>query len=223
MSMASDPSPSPTDPGAERAGGPVLGLLAKGLELWLRQQCEAIERLEIRLQGSAAQLVRGQLDGVVLEARRVMYRNLRIDRVELRSAPIRLRMGALLRGQSLQLEHPFAVQGTVAFNADDLGRSLATPEWQSLGDGLVEDLLGLTPLAGLRIEGDRLILAVSGSGSFRPVEVATAVAAAEGTVELRSVAGGAVARLPMDGAIQIARAELAAGLLELEGVARVSP
>jgi hypothetical protein len=53
--------------------------------------------------------------------------------------------------------------------------------------------------------------------------VATAVAAAEGTVELRSVAGGAVARLPMDGAIQIARAELAAGLLELEGVARVSP
>lgn len=221
--MVSDPSPSPVDSGAARAGGPVLGLLAKGLELWLRQQCEAIERLEIRLQGSAAQLVRGRLDGVVLEARRVMYRNLRIDRVELRSAPIRVRMGALLRGQSLQLEHPFAVHGTVAFNADDLGRSLATPQWRGLGDGLVEDLLGLTPLAGLRIEGDRLILAVTGSGSGRPVEVATAVAAAEGTVELRSVAGGAVARLPMDEAIRIARAEVAAGLLELEGEARVSP
>lgn len=201
----------------------MLGLLAKGLELWLRQQCDAIDRLEIRLEGSAAQLVRGRLDGVVLEARRVLYRNLRIDRVELRTAPIRVRMGALLLGQSVQLEHSFAVRGTVAFNADDLARSLASPEWRGLGDGLAEDLLGLSPLAGLRIQGDRLILTATGSGSTIPLELATEVVAADGTVELRSVAGGASARLPMDPAIQIERAELAAGLLELEGQARVSP
>ncbi len=201
----------------------MLGLLAKGLELWLRQQCDAIDRLEIRLEGSAAQLVRGRLDGVVLEARRVLYRNLRIDRVALRTAPIRVRMGALLLGQSVQLEHSFAVRGTVAFNADDLARSLASPEWRGLGDGLAEDLLGLSPLAGLRIQGDRLILTATGSGSTIPLELATEVVAADGTVELRSVAGGASARLPMDPAIQIERAELAAGLLELEGQARVSP
>ena len=201
----------------------MLGLLAKGLELWLRQQCDAIDRLEIRLEGSAAQLVRGRLDGVVLEARRVLYRNLRIDRVALRTAPIRVRMGALLLGQSVQLEHSFAVRGTVAFNADDLARSLASPEWRGLGDGLAEDLLGLSPLAGLRIQGDRLILTATGSGSTIPLELATEVVAADGTVELRSVAGGASARLPMDPAIQFERAELAAGLLVLEGQARVSP
>ena len=220
--MVSNLPPTPTDP-APKAGGPLLGLLAKGLELWLRQQCDAIDRLEIRLEGSAAQLVRGRLDGVVLEARRVLYRNLRIDRVALRTAPIRVRMGALLLGQSVQLEHSFAVRGTVAFNADDLARSLASPEWRGLGDGLAEDLLGLSPLAGLRIQGDRLILTATGSGSTIPLELATEVVAADGTVELRSVAGGASARLPMDPAIQIERAELAAGLLELEGQARVSP
>jgi len=220
--MVSNLPPTPADP-APKAGGPVLGLLAKGLELWLRQQCDAIDRLEIRLEGSAAQLVRGRLDGVVLEARRVLYRNLRIDRVALRTAPIRVRMGALLLGHSVQLEHPFAVRGTVAFNADDLGRSLASPEWRGLGDGLAEDLLGISPLAGLRIQGDRLILTATGSGSTIPVELAAEVVAADGTVELRSVAGGASARLPMDPAIQIERAELAAGLLELEGQARVSP
>ena len=219
--MVSNLPPSSADQ-APKACGPVLGLLAKGLELWLRQQCDAIDRLEIRLEGSAAQLVRGRLDGVVLEARRVLYRNLRIDRVVLRTAPIRVRIGPLLLGQSFQLEHPFAVRGSVAFNAEDLGLSLASPEWRSLGDGLAEALLGLSPLAGLRIQGDRLILTATGSGLI-PLEIATEVLAADGTVELRSLAGGGSARLPMDPAILIERAELAAGLLELEGEARVSP
>jgi hypothetical protein len=229
-------APSSPDPGAgaaasgdapetagSRSSGPVLGLLARGLELWLRQQCDGIERLEIRLEGSAAQLMGGRLEGVVLEARRVTYRNLRIDRVELRSDPIRVRMGALLRSKSVQLDHPFAVRGLVSFNADDLARSLASPAWRSLGDGLAEELLGVSPLAGLRMEADRLILMASGSGTSVPLEVAAEVQAADGTVLLRSRAGGVEVRLPMDPSIRIDRAELASGLLELRGEALVSP
>jgi hypothetical protein len=221
--MASASDPGSADQASARSSGPVLGLLARGLELWLRQQCESIERLEIRLEGSAARLIGGQLDGVVLVARRVIFRSLRIDRVELRSDPIQVRVGALLRGQNLTLDHPFLVRGLVRFNAEDLGRSLATASWRGLGDGLAEDLLGVTPLAALRIEADHLVLVANGAGSTRPLEVATEVMADDGTVVLRSVTGGAEARLPMDRAIRIERAELAAGLLELVGEARVSP
>jgi len=220
MTSASS-SPSP-DPPSSRPSGPVLGLIARGLELWLRQQCEAIERLEIRLEGSAARLMTGRLDGVVLEARRVTYRHLRIDRVELRSEPIQVRVGGLLRGQSLRLDHPFRVRGLVCFNGEDLGRSLATPAWRGLGDGLAEDLLGVSPLAALRIQADRLVLLASGAGTQRPLEVATEVLAEHGTLVLRSPEG-AEARLPMDPAIRIERAGVSAGLLELEGEARVSP
>jgi hypothetical protein len=82
-------------------GGPLLGLLARGLELWLRQQCQAIGDLEIRLEGSAAQLLRGRLAGVALTARRVTYQNLQLERVELRSTPIRVRMAGLLRNRGV--------------------------------------------------------------------------------------------------------------------------
>lgn len=221
--MATAPSSSPADPGEARPSGPLLGLLARGLEIWLRQQCDAIERLEIRLEGSAARLMGGRLEGVVLEARQVVYRNLHIDRVELRSDPIQVRMAGLLRGRSLQLEHPFLVRGLVGFNAEDLGRSLASPAWRRLGDDLAEELLGVTPLAALRIEVDRLILVASGIASEQPLEVAAEVEAVDGTVLLRSVSGGTEVRLPMDPGIRIERAQLAAGLLELEGEARVSP
>jgi hypothetical protein len=213
----------PTSPEPVPSAGPLLGLISRGLELWLRQQCTSIERLEIQLEGSAAQLMRGRLEGVRLRARRVVYRNLRFDRVELGSGALRLRIGALLRGQSLQLDQPFQVRGTVAFSGPDLGASLATPSWRSLGDGLAEEILGLTPLAGLRIEDEQLVLIAHGSGSETPLEVPTRVQAVDGKIEVRSVDGGAQCRLPMDSAIRIEQAQIGAGLLQLLGQARVSP
>jgi hypothetical protein len=214
---------SPTSPEPLSPAGPLLGLLSRGLELWLRQQCTSIERLEIQLEGSAAQLMRGRLEGVRLRARRVVFQNLRFDRVELGSGAIQVRMGALLRGQSLQLVQPFQVQGTVAFSGPDLGASLATPDWRSLGDDLAEEILGLSPLAGLRIEEERLVLIAHGSGSGIPLEVPTNVEAVDGSIEIQSLDGGARARLPMDPAIRIEQAQIGSGLLQLLGEARVSP
>ncbi|WP_216910843.1 DUF2993 domain-containing protein [Synechococcus sp. CCY 0621] len=205
------------------SAGPVMGLLARGLELWLRQQCEAIERLEIRLEGSGLRLLRGRLDGVRLRARRVVYQAMEIEEVELRCDGIQVRMGSLVRNQAVRLEQPFRIQGLVSFSGDGLSRSFSTPAWRGLGDGLADDLLGLTPLAGLRIREDRLVLRAFASGDREPVEREVAVRADGGTVELRCAEGTPHTRLPMDPNIRIERAELGAGLLHLEGEARVSP
>jgi hypothetical protein len=223
MASVSPPSSGGDAPGGSEApSGPVLALLARGLEIWLRRQCEAIETLEIQLQGSAAQLMVGRLEGVRLSARRVVYRDLRLESVELRSGPIRVRRSSLLPGRDLNLDEPFEVAGTVAFRGEDLGRSLACPAWRDLGDGLAQDLLGISPLAGLRIDEQQLVLQALPSGSEEPVEIAAEVRAEGGSLELRSLEGGALSRLPMDPAIQIHTAGLRGGLLELEGEARVS-
>jgi hypothetical protein len=226
--MSSDTTPEPNPDSATAAdaaagGGPVLRLLARGLELWLRQQCEAIGHLEIQLMGSAGALLRGRLEGVSLTARRVVYRQLEFEEVELRSEPIRVRMGPLLRSQGVRLDHPFLIRGQVAFSGDGLNRSLATSEWSSLGDGLAEQLLGLTPLRSLAIDGDRLLLSACGVASEEPIRIEAHLGAADGTVEVRALDGGPSARLPMDPNVTIERAELGQGRLQLEGEARVSP
>ncbi|MFM7394398.1 MAG: DUF2993 domain-containing protein [Cyanobium sp.] len=227
--MSSDPSPLsfPGEDGASAShpegGGPLLRLLARGLELWLRQQCDSIGQLEIQLSGSAAALLLGRLEGVSLAARRVVYRQLEFEAVDLRSDPIRVRMGPLLRSQGVQLDHPFRIRGQVAFSGDGLNRSLAASEWRSLGDGLAEQLLGLTPLRSLEIDGDRLLLSVCGVASEEPIRIAAHLGAADGTVEVRGIDGGPTIRLPMDPNVRIERAELGQGRLQLEGEARVSP
>jgi len=204
-------------------GGPVLALLARGLELWLRQQCDAIERLEIRLEGSGLRLLRGRLDGVRLQARRVIYQAMEIEEVELRCDTIQVRLGSLVRNQAVQLDQPFRIRGQVSFSGDGLSRSLSTPAWRSLGDGLADALLGLTPLAGLRIRDDRLLLRAYASGDRDPVEREVQVRADAGTVELSCADGGPLTRLPMDPGIRIEQAGLGAGLLHLKGEASVSP
>ena len=111
----------------------------------------------------------------------------------------------------------------MSFSGDGLNRSLSAPDWRSLGDGLADDLLGLTPLAGLRILESRLLLRAFANGDREPVERAVRLRATEGTVELPCGDGGPSTRLPMDPGIRIDQAELGAGRLQLQGEAGVFP
>ena len=209
--------------GTEATGndsGPVLALLARGLELWLRQQCEAIEAVEIHLEGSALKLLRGRLEGVRLSARGVIYQAMEIERVELRGDGLRVRMGPLLRHQSVELENPFQIQGQVALSGEGVDRSLRSPRWRELGRDLAQGLLGASSLRSLEIHHDRVRLTAT-TDQTRTVEAS--ISAVEGTVELQSLDGARTLRLPMDANIQIHAANLHNGRLELTGQARVLP
>lgn len=228
-----NPSPAP-EPGSvrsesdEAAGGPVLGLLARGLELWLRQQCDAIGELQIDLEGSAVQLLRGRLQGVRLRAREVVFRSLELESVVLRSEPIQVRMGSLLLSRGVQLEHPFTIRGVVAFSAESLSRCLSRPPWSELGDSLAEALLGLAPLGGLRFEGEELILRSPVISEGKTLERRTRVEVEDGGLVLRGEQQdgddqGRIARLPKDPNLRFEKADLGGGLMELHGLARVIP
>ena len=209
------PEPSPDNTAA--GNSPVLNLLASGLQAWIRQQCEAVESLELQLHGSALGLLRGRLEGVSLVARRVIYSSLEIEMVELRSSAIQVQLGNLLKGQALQLHQAFEIEGYVAFTAAGLCRSLCMPQWRGLGDQLAETLLGLTPLQEVRIERDRLILQAQG------MSCDTLPEAVDGHLELRRAEGEQRVALPGDPNIQISEANLEGRLLQLHGNARVWP
>jgi hypothetical protein len=220
--MSSDPA-SEEDTSPTPGGGPLLALVARGLEFWLRQQCDTIEHLDIRMDGSAARLLRGRLEGVHLVARGVVYQQLEFEAVELRSEAIRLRMGPLLRRQTVELENPFRIQGAVTFTGNGLSRSLASPAWHSFGDDLAEELLGLAPLSAVRITGDHLVFSTSPPGAEVPLERAVRLAAGEASLVLHPLDEGPAVTVPMDPDIRIEHAVVGGGLLQLQGKAKVIP
>ena len=204
------------------SSGPVMQLLSSGLQFWVRQQCQAIDSLDLQLQGSALALLRGQLAGVRLMARRVTYQNLQLELVELTSSPIAVNIGALLKGQPLQLQQPFTIQGQVSFSAEGLTQSLTHPQWRELGDQLADALLGIAPLVELRISHNHLIVAAQPAGDQGLVELETQLQVIDGSVAIAPLKGDLDVRLPLDPGITVERANLEGGMVPLFGTAKVS-
>ena len=204
------------------SSGPVMQLVASGLQLWVRQQCDAIENLEIQLEGSALGLLRGKLAGVSLMARRVSYQQLELELVQLTSSPIEVNIGKLLKGQPLQLQHPFTIRGQVGFTAEGLNQSISRPQWRGLADHLGEMLLGISPVVELRISQDKLIFAAKSAGEVGLVELETHLDATDGAVVINAIQGKLQVELPMDPGITIERANLEGGMVQLYGTAKVS-
>ena len=204
------------------AGGPILQLLAGALQLWVRRQCQAVQSLEIQLQGSALNLLQGRLAGVRLLARGVTYRDLQLELVELNSGALQVQVGHLWRGQPLQLPRAFAITGLVSFTPEGLSRSLAQPAWRWLADQLAEDLLGVTPLVAVEIRRDQLVFKAQGVAQLPAAELETSISAHAGGVRICAGGGTIESLLPLDPTIRVDRAVLEAGMLVLEGQAQVT-
>ncbi|WP_228008946.1 LmeA family phospholipid-binding protein [Cyanobium sp. LEGE 06113] len=200
--------------------GPLLQLLATGLQLWIRRQCEQIGALSLELEGRDLQLLRGRLAGAQLQARQVRYRGLELDAVTLTSEPISLQVAGLRRGQAIELGQPFGIRGEVRFSPEGLEHSLAQASWQPLADQLAGQLLGSAAWRGssLSLRREHLVLRSHGA-----LELETSLSAEAGTVLIRAVDGSAELRLPMDPAVRIERAAVENGRLVLQGRATVTP
>lgn len=208
---------------ADRSGGPFLALLSKALELWLRRQCQEVDTLELQLEGAMAQWLQGNLQGVRLRARRVVFQNLSLEQVDLASEPILLKLPGLLRQQPLQLDQPFRVRGSVVFSEEGLSRSLTRPEGQELADLLCQGLQGGGTLQGAQLQEGRLILQVLPPEGGQPEALQTHIVLGDAGLQVAPLQGGSAVAIPLDEAISIERAEVRDGRLELAGVALVQP
>jgi hypothetical protein len=241
--MISDPHPS--DAHASAGSGPVLQLLSRGLQLWLRSQCEAIDHLELELLGSGRELLRGRLAGVRVRATGVTYRQLTMAAVELTSTPLELQLGPLWRGRTPTLQQPFRISGTARFDGDGLTRSLAGEPWRQLGDQLIHELVergstdpeagttadgaapATTSLQAVQLEGETLTL-IAGNGPAAmdgTLAVAVDLELTGSSLAFRCSAddGRRCGHLPLDPSLKISSARVADGQLLLSGEAAVSP
>lgn len=205
------------------SSGPVLQLLASGLQRWIRSQCDSVEDLNLSLQGSAFALLKGRLKGVTLQARRVQFQQLPLNRADLQSGELKASLRPGQPNQPVQLEEPFLVSGEVVLSGTELNQALATDRWRWLGDLLSERLMGLTPLRSLAIDNDILKLTADVITGKDPVRRRFRLKAEQGTIRVDHCDAEGSMLIPMDPAIRIEEARLQAGQLLLKGTASVQP
>lgn len=120
--------------------GVLSRILEPALQLWLRSQVESVETLQVRLKGGDRQVLSGYIPELRLEAHQAIYQGLHLSHVDLTSKDIRINIGQILKGKSLQPLDPIPVDIAVQLNAADLEASL---ESVMLQQAFIEVLLTL--------------------------------------------------------------------------------
>ena len=207
----------------QTSSGPVLQLLASGLQRWIRSQCDSADELNLALQGSALEPLRGRLKGVSLEARRVSFQQLPLIRAEVQSGELKATFRPGQPNQPIQLEQPFTIEGEVILAGQELNQALATDRWRWLGDLLAEQLMGLSPLRSLVIDNNLLVLTADVITGKDPVQQRFQLSAEQGTIRVQHCDAEGSILLPMDPSITIIDARLQGGQLVLKGNAMVQP
>lgn len=208
---------------SQQGNSPLIQLLAKALQLWIRSRCKSVGELTVDLQGSSKDLLQGKIQGATVEARDVNFQGLIIQHAEIKSGLIQVNINIGWPAKAIQLNEAFSIFGNITMTGKELNQSLLSDQWRWLGDHLSEELMGLAPLGGLRIDNDVLELQAPVIGDNEPARQRFSLSAEDGTLRISHLVGGKETNLPMDPAINIEKGVLASGMLSLCGNAKVSP
>jgi hypothetical protein len=129
-------------------------ILAPALRLWLRSQVEAVETLELEIDGKDGQILRGHVPKVALTSEKAIYQGLQLGRVLLRGENIRINIGQVIKGKPLQLLEPIRVSGELQISQAHLQASLTS---ELLTNAFLELLIAL--LAEQGIDDPKTLLA----------------------------------------------------------------
>ncbi len=130
----------------------ISKVLSPAMQLWLRSQVEQVETLELSIQGSDRQILKGHVSGVMLNSNRAIYQGLHLGEIQLKGENIRINIGQVLRGKPLQLLEAIRVSGAVAITNQNLQASISSALLGEGFKGLLETLLehqGITNVSHL--------------------------------------------------------------------------
>ena len=99
---------------------PVLALVRHGLQLWLRGQCDALDRLQLDLEGTPEGLLKGRLAAARLQARGIVRGAYRLSRAIITCRDLQLDLSHLRPGQPLPLTAPLGIRLELWCSAADL-------------------------------------------------------------------------------------------------------
>jgi LmeA-like phospholipid-binding len=104
----------------------VSSVLCPLIKLWLRSQVEAVENLEVKIQGANRQILQGQVPQAEVCGQGIVYQGLSLSNIDLVASGINLNIPQILKGQPLKLLEPIKVQLNLILEPPDLDRCLSS-------------------------------------------------------------------------------------------------
>jgi LmeA-like phospholipid-binding len=124
----------------------ISKVISPAVQLWLRSQLDHVDTLEIKIQGSDSQILRGYIPEILINTKGVIYQGLHLNQANVTGKNIRINIGKMIKGKPLQLLEPVQILGEVKITENDLQASLTSV---LLGDAFQELLIALLAYQGV--------------------------------------------------------------------------
>jgi len=203
--------------------GVLTKIVEIGLEIWLRDQCESINKVKIELNSTTRQLLSGRLSSAKLLAEKVTFKGLPLDKVELTSSPILMRINLSDQNQKISFRDGFEVQGSISLLSRNVEEIIFSAQWEWIREWMANNLLETTRLESLVLKNNIVELRGQGTELERPKVESFTIEAKSGTLMFKNIYKEKSAMLPMDQAIHIDHAIIQDGNLYISVNAGVSP
>ena len=203
--------------------GPLLKIVELGLNLWIRNQCESIEEIDLRLDCSIMSLLRGEVFGVNIVAKGRIFKSLPLEYLELETSSIKFNLDLKNSTRKLSLENVFELKGKITIEGQELNRALFSNQWKWLGDFLAKELIKQSSLKKLTIKQNTLEINAFNQSEESSTKASFSVEACSNTILITNKISKESTLIPMDQAIQIEEALISEGKLLLKGNSKVTP
>ncbi len=196
---------------------PILKIIEKGLQLWLRSKCEAVNDISLELNGSTTELLRGRLESIKVIAEEIIFNRLPIENIKLESKDLNIRFNIFNSNERLVLKESFEVKGTVSFRGSELNKILLNGPWSWLGDWLAKELMDSIKLNEFKLEDESLLLEVITENQTEKISASFSISAKKGRLFFKRNGQENEVYLPMDQSIIISDVILNGGLIYITG------
>jgi hypothetical protein len=108
----------------------VAPLITPLLKTWVMQQVSQAENLDIKLQGTDQELLRGLIPQVNISADNVVYQGVQARSISLVGRSVQMDLSQAFRGGGVKLKSPVQADLVIKMAEPDLNRYLTSPQFQ---------------------------------------------------------------------------------------------
>ncbi len=201
---------------------PLLHILAIGLEVWLRSQCQSLGELNIKLKGKTIKILKGIIDEVKVSANKINFKGLRIEGAEFTTSIIKLNFSINPNNQIVSFQEKFVLGGRLTVSSTGLSKTVSSKEWNWIKNLMSETLVEGRAITNIQIQNNKLKLDSldKNNESFTDEFY---IRATNGSIEFNDSIQSQSVILPMDPSIVIKTINICEDIIYLRISSTVTP
>ena len=139
--------------------GILAKLLEKGIEIFLKKECNKIGNLKIDIAASSTQVIKGIIKKIHIIAEDINYKDLLFDKIELEANDINIIFN--LHNKELNFKNNFSIQFKISLSENSLKAILLSNNWNWIGAIISKEIFNQDKLEDISIKNDQIIITTS--------------------------------------------------------------